>query len=126
MRHKTVFVISNPDAFFGVRNLNRNKKIFINFLNYHKTVEIILYFLVMINYKYTAYFENEVLRKRPYIKKEWCISVLKNPVKIEKQENNRFRIWGVVKELENKYLRVITLEDKITIHNAFPDRRFKL
>ena len=23
------------------------------------------------------------------------------------------------------YLRVITLEDKVTIHNAFPDRRFK-
>jgi hypothetical protein len=23
------------------------------------------------------------------------------------------------------YLRVVTLEDGITIHNAFPDRRFK-
>ena len=26
---------------------------------------------------------------------------------------------------EGRYLRVITLEDKVTIHNAFPDRRFK-
>ncbi|MDZ7781913.1 MAG: hypothetical protein U5K56_02860 [Halioglobus sp.] len=26
---------------------------------------------------------------------------------------------------ENRYLRVITLEDKITIHNAFPDRGFE-
>jgi hypothetical protein len=41
-------------------------------------------------------------------------------------EKNRFRFWGSVKELDGKYLRVITLEDKITIHNALPDRRFKL
>ena len=27
--------------------------------------------------------------------------------------------------LEGRVLRVITLEDKKTIHNAFPDRRFK-
>ena len=76
-------------------------------------------------YKFTAYFENEVLRKRPYIKKEWCISVIEHPVKVEVQENNRYRFWGVVEELGGRYLRVITFEDKITIHNAFPDRRFK-
>ncbi len=80
----------------------------------------------MENYKYTNYFINEVLRKRPYLKKEWCIKVLENPIKIEKQENNRYKFWGVVEELGDKYLRVITLEDKATIHNAFPDRRFKL
>jgi len=51
--------------------------------------------------------------------------VLKNPVKIEKQEHNRYRFWGAIKELDGRFLRVITLEDKITIHNAFPDRRFK-
>ena len=78
------------------------------------------------NYRYTEYFEKEVLRKRPYIKKEWCIRVLENPVKIEMQEKNRYRFWGFIDELENKALRVITLKDKITIHNAFPDRRFKL
>jgi hypothetical protein len=27
--------------------------------------------------------------------------------------------------LEGKFLRVVTLEDKVTIHNAFLDRRFK-
>jgi hypothetical protein len=31
-------------------------------------------------YKFTDYFENEVLRKRPYLKKEWCIQVLENPI----------------------------------------------
>jgi hypothetical protein len=77
-------------------------------------------------YKFTDYFEKEVLRKRPYLKKEWCIRVLKNPIKVESQELNRFRFWGTIEELGNSALRVITLEDKVTIHNAFPDRRFKL
>ena len=79
----------------------------------------------MREYKFTEYFENEVLRKRPYIKKEWCIKIIENPIKVEPQEKNRFRFWGEVEELEGKFLRVITLEDKETIHNAFPDRRFR-
>ena len=79
----------------------------------------------MTEYKFTNYFENEVLQKRPYLKKEWCIRVIENPIKIEVQENNRFRFWGVIEEFDNRFLRVITLKDKITIHNAFPDRGFK-
>jgi hypothetical protein len=78
----------------------------------------------MSKYKFTSYFENEVLRKRPYIKKEWCVQVIENPIKVEMQENNRFRFWGKIDELGGRILRVITLEDKVTIHNAFPDRRF--
>ncbi len=80
----------------------------------------------MSKYNYTEYFENEVLRKRPYLKKEWCIQVIENPIKVELQEHNRFRFWGEIKELGGRVLRVITLDDKKTIHNAFPDRRFKL
>jgi hypothetical protein len=76
-------------------------------------------------YGFTAYFEKEVLRKRPYLKKEWCIRVIERPLKSEPQEQNRFRFWGVVEELHGRVLRVITLEDKKTIHNAFPDRGFK-
>lgn len=76
-------------------------------------------------YKYTKYFENEVLRKRPYIKKEWCIKIIENPLKMEEQDGNRFRYWGRIEELDNKIIRVVTLEDKLTIHNAFPDRSFK-
>lgn len=79
----------------------------------------------MRNYRFTSYFENEVLRKRPYLKKEWCIQVVENPIRSEPQESNRFRFWAQVPELENRVLRVITLDDKITIHNAFPDRGFK-
>jgi len=76
-------------------------------------------------YGFTGYFENEVLRKRPYLKKEWCVRICKSPIKTEAQEHNRHRFWGVVPELDGKTVRVITLADKKTIHNAFPDRGFK-
>jgi hypothetical protein len=79
----------------------------------------------MQQYRFTAYFENEVLRKRPYIKKEWCIRVIEYPIKTELQEHNRYRFWAAIEELEGRILRVVTLEDKATIHNAFPDREFK-
>ena len=80
----------------------------------------------MSKYRFTEYFEKEVLRKRSYLKKEWCIRVIENPIRVEPQEHNRFRFWGVVPELGGRVLRVITLEDKKTIHNASPDRRFKI
>jgi hypothetical protein len=79
----------------------------------------------MTTYRFTEYFENEVLRKRPYLKREWCTRVLDAPIRSEPQEGNRFRFWALCPELENRYLRVVTLEDKVTIHNAFPDRGFK-
>lgn len=76
-------------------------------------------------YNFTAYFEREVLRKRTYLQKEWCIRVLENPLRFEPQENNRFRYWGIIEEMGGRVLRVITLQDKTTIHNAFFDRGFK-
>lgn len=76
-------------------------------------------------YRFTKYFENEVLRKRPYLKKEWCIHVIENPVKTEPQHSNRYRFWAEIKEMQNRVLRVVTLDDKMTIHNAFFDRGFK-
>ncbi len=76
-------------------------------------------------YRFTAYFEKEVLRKRPYLKREWCIRIIQKPIRVERQEGNRYRFWGIVEELEGRVLRVVTLEDKSTIHNAFPDRRFR-
>ena len=79
----------------------------------------------MPTYRFTPYFENEVLRKRPYLTKEMCIRVVEQAIRVEPQEWNRYRSWAAVSELGDKYLRVITLADKVTIHNAFPDRRFK-
>ena len=40
-------------------------------------------------YKFTQYFEKEVLRKRPYIKKEWCIEVLEKPIRVEKKHETK-------------------------------------
>jgi hypothetical protein len=76
-------------------------------------------------YRFTPYFELEVLRKRPYLRREWCVHVIEHAVQIERQEDNRYRYWGTVPELGGRYLRVITLEDRTTIHNAFPDRGFR-
>ena len=76
-------------------------------------------------YSFTDYFETEVLRKRPYLKREWCIYVIENAIRCEQQGTDRYRFWGAIPELEGRYLRVITLEDRVTIHNTFPDRRFK-
>ena len=79
----------------------------------------------MAKFRFTQYFENEVLKKRPYLKKDWCIFVIENAVHCEQQENNRYRFWAAVPELGDRFLRVVTLDDKTTIHNAFPDRGFE-
>ena len=78
----------------------------------------------IMKYQYTRYFKNEVLRKRPYIKRKWCETVVENPIQVERQDNNRYRFWAWIEDLDG-YLRVVTLDDKKTIHNAFPDRGFK-
>jgi len=54
---------------------------------------------IMEKYRYTDYFENEVMRKRPYLRKEWCVRVLENPIRVEPQEHNRYRFWGTIDEL---------------------------
>ena len=79
----------------------------------------------MAKYRFTDYFENEVMRKRPYLRREWCTRICEHPLKVEPQEGNRFRFWGEVEDLEGRILRGVTLQDRKTIHNAFPDRRFK-
>ncbi len=81
---------------------------------------------ILDRYKFTDYFENEVLQKRSYIKKEWCVRVIENPLKIDIQDNQRVRFWGIIEEFDNKVFRVVTLADRVTIHNIFPDRRFKI
>jgi hypothetical protein len=75
--------------------------------------------------KTTRYFEEEVLRKRPYLHREWCVRAIRQPARRDVQPDGRVRFWIWVPELE-KYLRVVTLEDGETVHNAFPDRDFTL
>jgi hypothetical protein len=74
--------------------------------------------------KATRYFLEQVLRKRPYIRQEWCERIIASPLRREVQGDGRIRFWGALPELEGRVLRVVTLADGETIHNAFPDRGF--
>ena len=67
------------------------------------------------------------MRKRPdraKIKDEWIDRVIQSPVKTDVQSDGRIRKWAWIAE-EEKFLRVILLEDGETVHNAFFDRSFK-
>lgn len=75
--------------------------------------------------KTSRYFQEQVLRKRAYLRLEWCEQVLANPLHQERQSDGRYRFWGQIPELGGRYLRVVTLEDGETVHNAFPDRDFQ-
>ena len=78
------------------------------------------------DFSFTAYFESKVLAKRPYITREMCIRVVQNPVRMElHSDRDRVRSWAEVPELDGRVLRVVTLANQRTIHNAFPDRRFR-
>jgi hypothetical protein len=76
--------------------------------------------------KTTRYFEEQVLRKRPYIRREWCRDVLAAPLRREVQMDGRIRFWGkIVLPGETRFPRVVTLDDGETVHNAFFDRNFR-
>ncbi|MEY6434268.1 hypothetical protein ABC977_17895 [Thioalkalicoccus limnaeus] len=73
----------------------------------------------------TDYFRDNVLVKRPYLRLEWCEAAIRDPIRTEVQiDDKRIRHWIWVEAL-GCYLRVVTLSDGRTIHNAFPDRRFQ-
>jgi len=44
--------------------------------------------------KTTRYFEEQVLRKRPYIRREWVTAVIAAPIRRESQDDGRIRWWG--------------------------------
>ena len=75
--------------------------------------------------KTTRYFREQVQRKRPYLKLDWCERIVREPLAREIQPDGRIRHWGAVPELAGRIVRVVTLEDGETIHNAFPDRNFR-
>lgn len=78
--------------------------------------------------KTTRYFAEQVLRKRPYIAVEWCARVIAEPIRRQPQPDGRVRFWGRIVDPRNgetRVLRVVTLDDGETIHNAFFDRGFR-
>nr|WP_040661578.1 hypothetical protein [Nitrococcus mobilis] len=77
--------------------------------------------------KFTKYFES--IRTRPdraIIKDEWVHRAVESPIHEEVQADGRIRRWTRIQEMEGRYLRVVLLPDRETVHNAFFDRRFKL
>lgn len=56
---------------------------------------------------------------------EWIKDAFDNPVKEEIQSDGRIRRWAKIKEADDRYLRIVILEDGETVHNAFFDRSFK-
>jgi hypothetical protein len=84
-------------------------------------------------YQTTGHFSDDVLPARPYLKLEWCIAVIENPLRKRVQPDGRVQFWGFVPEmgevhakLRDRALKVVTLADEVTIHTAYPDRNFKL
>jgi len=78
--------------------------------------------------KTTRYFTEQVLRKRPYIDPSWCEQAVRAPLRREIQDDGRIRHGAIIARpggTEPKALRVVTLADGETIHNAFFDRNFK-
>ena len=79
-------------------------------------------------WKQTAYFREQVLRKRPYINVGLCDAALAFPLRRDTQGDGRIRHWGSVidsRDGRRRILRVVTLDDGFTIHNALFDRSFR-
>jgi hypothetical protein len=73
----------------------------------------------------TAYYEATRSKAgRAAIDYDDVAAVLAAPFRTERQADRRVRYWGWVPRLR-RWLRVVTLEDGSTVHNAFLDRRFK-
>jgi len=76
--------------------------------------------------KFTQYFLT--MRERPdrvMIRQEWIQRVISRPVREIVQKDGRIRRWAPIEEMDGRYLRVILLPDKETVHNAFFDRAYK-
>jgi hypothetical protein len=61
---------------------------------------------------------------REKIEREWCERVVNAPTEIIEQNDGSYRMWGFLLEA-GKYLRVVTLSDRMTADNAFFDRSYK-
>lgn len=77
--------------------------------------------------KTTRYFDEQVRRKRPYLRDEWIAHALTDPARRIEQPDGRIRLWRRVELEDGKayMLRVVMLADGETVHNAFFDRDYK-
>jgi len=75
--------------------------------------------------KTTEYFK--ATRSRPdraNIKDAWIMQVVEHPMHELIQSDGRVRRWAKIDQANGRYLRVVLLDDKETVHNAFFDRNF--
>ena len=76
--------------------------------------------------KYTQYFLYTRQRKTEKTFNLNGFSALSTvQIREEVQTDGRIRRWAKIPEADDKYLRVILLEDGETVHNAFFDRMFR-
>lgn len=76
--------------------------------------------------EFTDYFW--YMRQRPdrsFIEFDWIERVVNNPARERIQADGRIRLWAQILEMDGRYLRVILLPDRQTVHNAFFDRSFR-
>ena len=76
--------------------------------------------------RFTSYFETVRQRAdRSFTALEWIQRVIDDPAREMVQADGQIRMWGLISEMDGRYLRVVLLPDRITVHNAFFDRRFR-
>ncbi len=78
--------------------------------------------------KTTRHFDEQVLPRRPYLTHEMCEGVIVAPTRRKVQPDGRIRHWGAVVLPSlggSRMLRVVTLDDGATVHNAFVDRQYR-
>jgi hypothetical protein len=75
--------------------------------------------------KSTDYFKAVCSRPdRQRITDDWILRVVEAPEHEHVQEDGRIRRWARIQEAEERYLRVVLLPDRETVHNAFFDNAF--
>lgn len=80
----------------------------------------------MATFPQTQYFRHTRLRTdRRSILDEWIEQVISHPETEVIQSDGRIRRWARISAFENRALRVILLDDGITVHNAFFDRDYE-
>lgn len=77
--------------------------------------------------KSTAYFQNRVLRDRPYFGtywEQWARIAIDTPTERNVESSGRIQLWIVVEhpDFGERVLRVVTLDDEETVHTMFFDR----
>ena len=72
----------------------------------------------------TRYFAFDVLSRRPYLDPLDIKRIVAQPERKLIQKDGRLRLYGYARGLD-RYLRVVLLPDRETVHNAFVDEDFR-